>query len=266
MRKKRCLLAGIWFFSIVFGFLPVRLGSLPVWVDHLTDREKSLEAKQQEFNNKVDKINLPFIENQGQMDERVDYYANIFTGSLFVTGEDLTYTVIKREEKDDHPSDKKTDPGTDDKVLCFKKVFLGKEGNPLTLSPWPIERSEAKVSYFKGNDPDRWRSNIPTYSLISLGEVYPDIEIRLKAYGKNVEKLFYLNPGADPQDIRIKLAGIKDAHISKEGELILETEPGDLLMSRPWASCGRRNIRSFPENWPGSKALKHGRSICFRSR
>ena len=53
------------------------------------------------------------------------------------------------------------------------------------------------------------RANIPTYEVVTLGEVYEGIELKLKAYGNNVEKLFYVKPGADPDQIKISLSGIQ---------------------------------------------------------
>jgi len=37
--------------------------------------------------------------------------------------------------------------------------------------------------------------------------VYKGIEIRLKAYGNNVEKLFCVKPGANSEQIKIRLSG-----------------------------------------------------------
>ncbi len=68
-----------------------------------------------------------------------------------------------------------------------------------------------KVSYFKGNDPAKWKSNISTYDMVNLGEVYDGIELKLKAHGNNVEKLFYVKPGADPGQIKVSLSGIQPA-------------------------------------------------------
>lgn len=67
--------------------------------------------------------------------------------------------------------------------------------------------SETIVNYFKGNDPSKWKTNIPTYEMVSLGEVYKGVELRLKAYGNNVEKLFYVKPGASPEQIKMSLSG-----------------------------------------------------------
>ena len=69
--------------------------------------------------------------------------------------------------------------------------------------------SVTKVNYFKGKDPSKWKTNISTYEMVSLGEVYEGIELKLKAYGNNVEKLFCVKPGAYPGQIRIALSGIQ---------------------------------------------------------
>ena len=68
-------------------------------------------------------------------------------------------------------------------------------------------QSVTTVSYFKGNDPSKWKSI--TYEVVDMGEVYDGIDLRLKAYGNNVEKLFCVKPGANPDQIRIALSGIR---------------------------------------------------------
>jgi hypothetical protein len=45
--------------------------------------------------------------------------------------------------------------------------------------------------------------------MVSLGEVYKGIELKLKAHGNNVEKLFYVKPGANPEQIRVSLSGLQ---------------------------------------------------------
>ncbi len=53
---------------------------------------------------------------------------------------------------------------------------------------------------------------------MSLGETYVGIELKLKAYGNNIEKLFYVKPGADPSDLKVELSGGK-LNVNKNGEL-----------------------------------------------
>ena len=55
--------------------------------------------------------------------------------------------------------------------------------------------------------------------MVNLGEVYEGIDLKLRAYGDNVEKLFYVKPGANPEQIKISLSGIQ----SPENPLPLST-------------------------------------------
>ncbi len=117
-------------------------------------------------------------------------------------------------------------------------------------------QSATTVSYFKGNDPSKWKSNISAYEVVDMGEVYKGIGLKLKAYGNNVEKLFTVKPGASPERIKIRLDGLKECgvrsaecgvenskfkiqnstlQINDAGELVAETELGPVKFTKPVA-------------------------------
>ncbi len=116
--------------------------------------------------------------------------------------------------------------------------------------------SVTKVCYFKGNDPSKWKSSISTYELVNLGEIYEGVELKLKAHGNNVEKLLYVKPGADPDQIKISLSGVNDCgvrnaecgiacpksksqnpklQINPAGQLEVETALGTVAFTKPIA-------------------------------
>ena len=74
-----------------------------------------------------------------------------------------------------------------------------------------------------------------TYEVVSLGEVYQGIDLRLKAYGKNVEKIFTVKPGADPGAIKLKIDGGNSLKINENGELEVETGLGAVSFAKPLA-------------------------------
>jgi len=113
----------------------------------------------------------------------------------------------------------------------IKEKFL----NAKKIKALGIKESETKVSYFKGNDPSNWRSNISTYQEIGLGEIYDHIKLNLKAYGKNIEKLFIVEKGGRPEDIAVKVEGAKGLKVNEEGELEVETDLGTMKMTKPVA-------------------------------
>ena len=170
---------------------------------------------------KLSKLHIPFILNQGQVDERVKYYARTFGGTVFVTeAGEILYSLPKRD------GEEKTLSG-----WVLKEELL--QGS--TKGVKAEEEALTKVSYFIGDDASRWRSNISTYGCVSFGEVYEGIEVKVKAYGKSVEKLFYVRAGAKPGLIRLRLNGAESLGVNGEGELEVRTGLGEVKFSKPVA-------------------------------
>jgi len=174
------------------------------------------KAKKNQIIKKTHGIAVPFIENTGQITNKdVRFYARTFGGTVFVEKNGtLTYSM----------------PGKDNKGAVIREVFTDKVVAISGLDPAPT-----KVNYFKGNKKENWRSNISTYSRINLGEIAKRIELSLKAYGNNVEKLFTVQPNADPKQIRVTLEGSKNIQVNNKGELKVITTQGPVTFTKPIA-------------------------------
>ncbi|MGI6482771.1 MAG: hypothetical protein ACOX08_05790 [Methanobacterium sp.] len=171
-------------------------------------------------------VGVPFVENQGQKDSEVSYYANTFYGTSYITHDGITHQII----------------GEDNKTLVVKEQFLDSQGNPIIFQAKGEEPSNTVVSYFKGNNPDNWQTNIPTYNFINLGELYPGITVKLRATGSNIEKLFFVNPGAHPDDIQIQMLGIDCLAIDEDGNLVIKSDGfPEVSMSKPIAFQANNN-------------------------
>jgi len=179
------------------------------------------EKDKREILNKAYTLQIPFIENKGQIKgESVSYYAKTFGGTVFVTKDGkLVYSLPKFEEKEKV------------KGWVIKEGLVGASISNVKGE----EEAVTKVSYFKGKDPSKWERNISTYNLVSLGEVYKGIGLKVKAYGKNVEKLFYIKAGANPESIKIKIEGAKSLRVNEAGELEVETGLGVIKFTKPSA-------------------------------
>ncbi|MBI5376066.1 MAG: SBBP repeat-containing protein, partial [Candidatus Schekmanbacteria bacterium] len=164
---------------------------------------------------KAAKLQMPFIENRGQLqDKNVKFYANTFAGNVFVTEKgELFYGLVKGEAST---------------RIC--ETLIG--AIPSTIKG--ESKSATKVNYFTGSK-DNWKSNISTWDSVNLGEVYEGVELKLKAYGSNVEKLFYVNECGDVEDIKLKFDGAEDISVNENGELEVETELGTVKFTKPYA-------------------------------
>lgn len=185
--------------------------------------------------------------NQGQLSDNVKFYAKTFAGSVAVTSDGgIVYSISPK--RDDLQGK------ADNKQKAIKEVSIKERitGGKVDLIKGEGE-TVARVNYFRGTDPSNWRSNIPAYDVVSLGEVYDGIELKLKAYGSNVEKLFYVKPAAIPENIKVRMEGAKSLRINDHGELVVETGAGDIKYTKPIAyqqkghGAGGKDQRKYVE-------------------
>ena len=174
------------FFWRIFLLLSVLL-PIVLLADILLAEQSSLrKPSKADIVQKTQKLQIPFITNNGQMDERVKFYTKTFGGTVFVTNSgEFVYSLPKKSK------------GIKSGVVLKEEI----EGGKISMVTGE-EKTITNVSCFRGNNQSNWRNNIPTYEVINLGEVYQGIALRLRAYGNNVEKLFCVKPDANPEIIK----------------------------------------------------------------
>ncbi|MCC7197658.1 fibronectin type III domain-containing protein [Candidatus Peregrinibacteria bacterium] len=181
------------------------------------------KLSESEMQNKISAMEMPFIENVGQINEKVKYYAQLKMGTVFVDNEGaLTYKMSNKE-----------------KAYVIKETLVGKQ----KLNPTGAEKSTSTISSFIGNDKSKWHSNIPNYFGVSLGETYEGITVALKAHNTNVEKIFTVNPNQDPSQIKLQLEGAEKLQINNNGELEIIAGDVAVAMSKPIAFQEENNTK-----------------------
>ncbi len=123
---------------------------------------------------------------------------------LILCGDPIS-KVISSHSVDSNPHSEICIPQSEIKSVVLKEELVGAQVKAV-LGGQP---SVTKVNYFKGSNLSGWKTNIPTYEFVMLGEVYKGIDLRLKAYGNNMEKIFCIKPGANADQIKIRLSGIQ---------------------------------------------------------
>jgi hypothetical protein len=116
-----------------------------------------------------------------------------------------------------------------------------------------LDELPGKSNYFIGNDPRKWRTNVPTYAKVRYDNVYPGID--LVYYGKNsevrsqkpegesaagaewraqLEYDFVVAPGADPNRIKLSLAGADGMRVdAASGDLVLKVGADEVRFQKP---------------------------------
>jgi uncharacterized repeat protein (TIGR02543 family) len=170
-----------------------------------------------------------WVKNEGQWDQRALFSAPGYFGNTWITKDgELLHVAVKKEKCKDKTTKARACPS---KSWVISERWVG--GKVQTVKG--EEELQTKVSYFIGNDPSKHKSGLSTYRYVSLGEVWSGVEVKLKATQKTVEKLFYVQPGADPSKIQVQVDGTKGLKLSKDGEIIIQTGLGDLKLSKPIA-------------------------------
>ena len=116
------------------------------------------------------------------------------------------------------------------KGIALKESLLGAK----EMNIKGEDKAKTRVNYFVG-DKKNWKSDIPAWNEVNFGEVYNGITFKIKAYGKNIEKIFTVNPGGKVEDIKLGLHGAEGMEVNKSGELEVETELGKIKFTKPYA-------------------------------
>lgn len=90
-----------------------------------------------------------------------------------------------------------------------------------------------KVNYFHGNDPQHWRTGVPTFGAVKYAGVYPGIDLVWHGNQQQLEYDFIVAPGAVPTDIALTFEGVKTVRIADNGDLVLQTAQGELRQQAP---------------------------------
>ena len=97
-----------------------------------------------------------------------------------------------------------------------------------------LEALPGKAHYVSGNDPAKWRTNIPTYAKVHYRGVYPGIDLFYYGNQRQLEYDFVVAPGADPRRIVLAFDGAERLEIDAQGDLLLRTAGGDARMRKPY--------------------------------
>src|SRR5262249_23620429 len=99
------------------------------------------------------------------------------------------------------------------------------------------------INYFIGNDPNRWRTNVPAYAAVSCRAVYPGVDLVYYGNQQQLEYDLIVAPGANPETITLGFEGVRSVSIDEAGNLLLNTGVGDIRQHRPFAYQEHRGVK-----------------------
>jgi hypothetical protein len=98
------------------------------------------------------------------------------------------------------------------------------------------EELPGKANYFIGNDPKKWRTNVPTYEKVRYHNVYPGVDLEYYGnQGGQLEYDFIVAPGADPSAIALDVGAVREPplRIDRDGDLVISAKGGEIRFHKP---------------------------------
>jgi len=90
-----------------------------------------------------------------------------------------------------------------------------------------------KANYLLGNDPAKWRTDVPMYRDVRCSGIYPGVDVVYYGSQERLEYDVVVAPGTDPARVRWQLTGADSVALNADGDLVLHTAGGVLRQQRP---------------------------------
>ena len=156
---------------------------------------------------------LTFVPNAGQTDARVRFQAQVGGASFYFTPKEAVFALTGK-----------------DKGHVLRLGFVGANAK---VEIEGARKGAAKVNYFRGGDPARWRAGVSTYEEVVYRELWPGIDLAFRGEAGTLKYEFRLAPGADPAAIRLSYQGAERLSVGEAGDLRIETPLGVIADSAP---------------------------------
>ncbi|MGA6828714.1 SBBP repeat-containing protein [Nitrospira sp. NS4] len=183
------------------------------------------------------RLPLSFEANQGQWDPSVQFVTRGPGHQLFLTPKDAVLALRTRDAKgegrggDINQSLPSSSPSpTSQSVVRMKFDGANPQAEIVGLDKLP-----GIVNYILGEDPSKWRTNIPTYQKVEYKDVYPGVDLVYYGNQGQLEYDFIVAPGADPKQITLAFEGVETIGVDEKGDLVLTAHqlPTDTALGSP---------------------------------
>ena len=173
------------------------------------------------------------IENKGQWPEGVLFQTKMEGGKLWIQQKKMIFHL------QDYSAMHRVHAGKDTNFKSDKiretLVHLNFLGSNQTANIEKINPSKEYYNYFKGNDKNKWASDVHGFDAAVLHDFYQGIDMRITGLTDEVKYEFIVNSNVNPNSIKLNYVGQKAIAIDAKGNLVIETELGKIFERKPYA-------------------------------
>lgn len=194
-------------------------------------------AQKKDWSYEYGKLPLAFEVNQGQTASEVRFLAHGAGYQLFLTGQEAVLT-LHQPQPASPPRTKGTTllAGSRRSTGTLKTSVLRMhlEGANPAAEIAGTKLLPGKVNYFIGNDPQNWRTDIPSYEGVRYQSIYPGVDLLFYGREQCLEYDFIVAPGADPGAIALSIAGARGLGINSRGDVVMNVGGGKVALRKPF--------------------------------
>lgn len=189
------------------------------------------KALSDELNN----VPVTFRKNMGQWDEKIIYEASSpgWNASVRFLSTQLSFAFYRKVENEkqisiEHADNQKYTSKSECLVwnLYFKNTSPG-------VNVTAVGEQESRTNYLIGQDPSKYRINVPDYKMITYTGLYNNIDLCYYSTGRNLKYDYILRPNADMSQIQMYCEGVLGLSINNKGQLEIKNEWGTLIEELP---------------------------------
>jgi hypothetical protein len=186
---------------------------------------------------------LPFVRNDGQTDTKARFHTRGLGGTIFFTPTEIVFSLLPPVAPDQRQTTVRTRfernrrfaDRFNGSMEVIRLRFAGANANP-TLAPG--KRLGGVLNYYIGNDPAKWRTNVPMYAGIVYQDLYPGVDLQYDGMEGLLKGTFTLKPGVNPAMIGWRYGGARSVQV--------DAATGKLLIGLPG---GRTLTEHAPSAW-----------------
>jgi hypothetical protein len=211
----------------------------------LSQPDPAMQAKVAES---YGKLPLSFEANHGQTDGRVKFLSRTSGYTVFLTGDEAVLAFSGSAAKRPAPKgasnfgaatvsqkrypDTNLNPATPQSMAGGVLRMKLRNANPAAKITGTDELAGTN-NYFIGNDPAKWRTNVPTYGKVKYEGIYSGIDLVYYGNQRQLEYDFIVAAGADPRRIAFDVRGAKRIRQDAQGELVFKVADDEIRWHKP---------------------------------
>jgi len=244
MKIRTPLYLGVFISTILLALSPKLVNA--VHFPDLKSHQTTLIARKASF----------FIENKGQLSEsplEIKYYGH--SNDVFFYCKpgmiSFVFTKIKNDEKNlvseatGLPDNDIKRPNTDatNYIYTSRMNLVLTGSNPLSTIIATDQQKYYENFYTTGNA-DHGITNVHTYKTVTYQNIYPDIDLILKAVGQGMEYSFLVHPGGKISDIQLRWDGAEKTKVLENDGIRYTNAIGGIVESGPKSFANGQEVIS----------------------